>query len=499
MASKGKKPVQPDEESLKFDFVRRFKANPFLFIGTLFILVIVVVAFVFVPAFVPEAQGGGRELVFGAYNKTPIRYVAGNYFSQAYGMASNSSRAQGNSGDYFIELQNMRQAFEDTVVHTGILYEMERAGYTVPTETVNDAVAKLFLDENGIFSASRYNSLDDTEKKTLWRRQQESLIKEHYISDLSNLRVSSKETSFIASMAKPQRTIDMAVYSLTSYPESEILAFIQANPDVFRVTHLSRITVESSEAEAGRILTAIQEGAAFEDQARLYSKDSYATNGGDMGIKMAFELESEVLEVNEREALAGLEKGAFSNIFKVSSGWAFFRAEESPSPVDTSVSANIDKIRYYMQDRERGHIEEYLVAQAEEFIALCAEIGFDEALLQNGLEKRSIGPLPLNYGNVDLFPSLSYFATDLTNADTNENFWVAAFFTPLFTASQPLVIGDNIIVFYPREETDEVDTELIENYYPTYYLSYIMDRSIHSHFMNSKKLEDNFYNIYFGN
>jgi hypothetical protein len=498
MASKGKKPVQPDNESLKFDFIRRFKANPFLFIGTLFILVIVVVAFVFLPALVPEAQGGG-ELRFGSYNKTPIRYVAGNYFSQANASASNYRRTQGDSGDYFVELQNMRQAFEETVVHIAILDEMKRVGYIAPTETVDKAVAELFVDENGRFSASRYNSLDTTEKKTLWRRQEENIIKEHYISDMANLRVSSKETSFISSMAKPERTIDIAVYSLDSYPDSEILTFAQTNPDIFRTTHLFRITIESSEAEAMQVLASIQEGAAFEDQARLHSKDSYAQSGGDMGIKMAFELESEVPEVEMREALARLGKGALSDIFSVSSGWAFFRAEEDPAPVDTSVAANMDKIRYYIQDRERGRVEDYLIAQADEFIASCAEIGFDEALLQTGLEKLSIGPLPLNYGNVDLFPALSYFTTALADADSNDIFWRAAFFTPLLTASQPLVIGDNILVLYPREETDEVETEMIENYYPTYYLSYLMDRSIRSHFINSEKLEDNFYNTYFGN
>jgi hypothetical protein len=218
-----------------------------------------------------------------------------------------------------------------------------------------------------------------------------------------------------------------------------------------------------------------------------------------MGIKMAFELESEVPEAEEREALVRLEKGALSDIFNVSSGWTFFRAEESPSPVDISVAANVDKIRYYIQDRERGRVEDYLIAQADELVASSAEIGFDEALLQKSLEKRSIGPLPLNYGNVDLFPALSYFATDLADADSNDTFWRAAFFTPLLTASQPLVIGNNVLVLYPREETDEVETEMIENYYPTYYLSYLMDRSIRSHFINNEKLEDNFYNIYFGN
>ncbi|MDR2096864.1 MAG: peptidylprolyl isomerase [Treponema sp.] len=499
MASKGKKPVQPDDESLKFDFIRRFKANPFLFIGTLFILVIVIVAFVFVPAFVPEAQTGGRELVFGMYNKTPIRYVPGNVFSQAYSAASNTRRPQGDSGDYFIDLQNMRQAFEETVVHIAVLDEMKRAGYTVPAETVDEAVAELFLDANGRFSASRYNSLDNTEKKALWRSREEGIIKERYMSDMINLRVSSKETSFISSMAKPQRTVDMAAYSFSSYPESEIQAFARNNPDIFRITHLFRITVESSEAEAREVLTAVQEGAVFEDQARLHSKDAYKDSGGDMGVKMFFELESEVPDAEARDALVRLEKGALSDIFKVTSGWAFFRAEENPSPVDTSVAANMDKIRYYMQDRERGLIEDYLIARADELVALCADIGFDEALLQKGIEKRSIGPLPLNYGNVDLFPSLSYFATDLTDAETNENFWQAAFFTPMLTASQPLVIGNSIFVLYPREETYEVETGMIESYYPTAYLGYLMDRSIRSHFINSNKLEDKFYDTYFGN
>ena len=56
MASKEKRtPVREKSDS---ELVRRFKSNHFIFIGTIVILVIVIVAFVFVPAITPGQRFG---------------------------------------------------------------------------------------------------------------------------------------------------------------------------------------------------------------------------------------------------------------------------------------------------------------------------------------------------------------------------------------------------------------------------------------------------------
>ncbi|HRZ89265.1 MAG TPA: hypothetical protein P5117_07250, partial [Spirochaetia bacterium] len=70
-AAEGRKPAKEKPASNR---------NTFVYIGTIVILVIVVVAFVFVPSFGgPSADG--RLPDFGSYAGTPIRYEQGGYMA----------------------------------------------------------------------------------------------------------------------------------------------------------------------------------------------------------------------------------------------------------------------------------------------------------------------------------------------------------------------------------------------------------------------------------
>ncbi|MDR3138853.1 MAG: peptidylprolyl isomerase [Treponema sp.] len=509
MALKEKKQPVREDNSIRNEFIHRFKTSPFIFIGTIVILVIVIVAFVFVPAIVPSAGGLNVNLRFGAYDKTPINYVPNGYFAQ---VRENIARYRQNSVDnnnyQYLLYQIWREAFEETVIHTGILGEVKKAGYTPPAETVDREVAQLpEFFEDGRFSISRYRSLDNTTRMALWRQVQDSIVKERYTNDITNLRISSLEKDFIGSLALPKRSFDMAAFSFSDYPETEVTAFAEGNASLFRVTHFSVITIGSSEADAQKILDSIKDGTTtFEDAAHTHSLDSYAERGGDMGIKMAFELSTEIPEAEQREGVIQTAKGAYSPIVKVPLGWAFFRAEEASYPADTADSALLEKIRGYMLNFERGRIEDWLINEAQGLIALIKETDFDSALLEKQREKRSFGPLALNYGGnnlyyngYSLFTALASFSvSELSYADTNENFWQEAFFTPLNAPSNPLVLGDSVAVLYPKEEIteDESAVDTIKTMYSSYWLSYISNRRLRSYFLENDKLEDQFYEAF---
>jgi hypothetical protein len=301
----------------------------------------------------------------------------------------------------------------------------------------------------------------------------------------------------------------MVAFPLSSYPYTEVTAYAAANPDLFRVTHLSKITINSSEREAQQVFASIQdETITFEDAAKTHSQDSYAEKGGDMGLKLAYELSSEIPDTQERAALIALSKGAYSSVIKVPSGWAFFRVEEDTYPVNTEDPALFEKIRAYITEFERGRMEDWLINQAQEFIAAANESDFDleantspfdTAAAAKGLTKESFGPLPLNYGGTDLFTTLASLSVPgLASAGSNENFWRTAFFTALNTSSEPLVIGDNVVVLYPREETGKEESELesIKSMYTSYWLSYKTEQSVRSYFLSSDKLEDRFMNVF---
>jgi hypothetical protein len=500
MAFRSKKQPVQNDKSGQSEFIRRIKANPFVFTGTIVILVIVVVAFVLVPALPNMGTGGGTDLSFGSYNKIPIAFVPGNYFSQVYQELAKNQRTD----DISAQLRIWRDAFEQTVAHTGILEEMKEARYTPPAETVDMRVAQLpMFQENGRFSAARYDRLDGSTRLSLWRQMQEDMTEQLYRSDIRSLGTPAAEASFVASMISPRRSFDMTVFSVDDYPDSEVLSYAEANPSLFRITHFSRISI-SSERDARQILAQIRDGViTFEDAARNNSKDSYAEQGGDMGVKMVWELAAEVPGMEE--SLVNLTKGEMSGVTALSSDWVFFRAEEDPLAANMEDPANREKFRSYLLQNERGRMEDWAIARADEFIASLeggsADAGdsFIDALVEQGLPRRHFGPLPINYGDVELFTSLSSFGvTELAGGASNENFWQTAFSTPLNTPSRPIVLGGNVLVLFPLEEIpgDDQTREGIESAYTTYWMSIVTDRSIHGFFLNNGKLEDRFIESY---
>jgi hypothetical protein len=496
------------------ELARRFKSNPVLFIGTFVVLVIVIVAFVLVPAIVP-GEGRNVDLIFGYYDKIPVSYVPGNYFAEYRDMAARYRQNSMNSeNSSYVNYQIWREAFEAAVIHTAMLQEMKRAGYTAPEKIVDRNVARLEqFQENGRFSPALYRQMDDNRRLTLWRQIQEETAKEHYRSDVLGLLTPSAEGAFIGKMAAVQRSFTMAVFSVDAYPEAEYTAYIQEHPELFRSVHLSMITVNSNEREARQILNTIKNGeTTFEDAARSFSKDGYVDRGGDMGIKMVYELIMDIPDEAAREQVVTMARDEYSDVIKIDSrdefgnvtktgsSWVFFHANAAIQEADASDPAVMEKVRSYVRNYERGRMEDWAVARAESFIARVNEIGFDDALAEQSIPRRSFGPVPLNYGSIDIFTTLlSQSVTELASADNDEMFWKAAFSTPVESASRPVVQGSNVLVLWVTEET-EIDAEAIESIvsiYNSYWLNYASQSSLQQHFLNSPKLEDNFLAIYF--
>jgi hypothetical protein len=511
MAVKGKKTPVHEKDSSNSEIIRRFKASPLLFIGTILILIIVIVAFVLVPAFGPGIGGGGNvDLTFGSYDKVPITYVPGNYFAQYYEQVF--QYYQNVYDPAYVQnagFQVWQEAFNGAAVHTAILQELKAAGYTVPVKTVDREVARQpQFQENGRFSSALYQRMSNNDRLTLWRQVQDEIATQYYFSEISGLLKPAAEGTFIGKMSSPQRSFDMVSFSVDDFPDSEYIAYAEANPDLFRSTHLSRISVNSSEKEALQILNSIKDGTStFEDAARTHSQDSYAEKGGDMGIKLAHELNQEIPEEADREKIIGLGRGEISDVIKHDANWVFFRVEEAAQGADISDAAILEKVRSYIRNFERGQMEDWAVSQAQNFIALATETGFDEAVNRRALEKRSFGPVAINYGDVDLFSSLRSFGVQqLSNSSADENFWKTAFSTPVNTMSEPLVqsglaLGQSsyVLVLLPTEEieAEESSVEGIASTFSEYWLSYITEQSLRAYFLNSAKMENRFIETYF--
>ena len=165
---------------------------------------------------------------------------------------------------------------------------------------------------------------------------------------------------------------------------------------------------------------------------------------------------------------------------------------------DTNDASHMEKIRFYIMDNLRGRAEDWLMAEAEKFIARAQAEGFEEAIAEGEVTRRSFGPIPVNYGNSVLFTSISASGVpELANAGTNDFFWNAAFSTPLNTFSRPLVIGDNVVVLLPLDEeaADENEIGVIESYYPSW-INEGLDSAYRSYFLNNEKLDDRFDEVF---
>jgi hypothetical protein len=147
---------------------------------------------------------------------------------------------------------------------------------------------------------------------------------------------------------------------------------------------------------------------------------------------------------------------------------------------------------------ERGLMDDWLLAEADTLIAEIQSKGFDSALYDRNIEKRSFGPLPINYGNVYLYPSVfSSNITELTMAGINDDFWQAAFSTPLLSPSRPLIVGDFVLVLYPTEETeaDESETGFLESFY-SYLVNQTITNNLGNYFFTNGKLEERFSEVF---
>jgi hypothetical protein len=149
-------------------------------------------------------------------------------------------------------------------------------------------------------------------------------------------------------------------------------------------------------------------------------------------------------------------------------------------------------------------MEDWAIAQANEFINEAKISGFDDAALYRNLTKSFFGPLPVNFGGVELFTSLESFdissidPQDVHDLSGNENFWRIAFSTPLNTPSEPLVQRNNVIVLFPVEQldADESTSEYITSVYSPW-VNNILERSLPYYFLDNSRMDDKFWDTYF--
>ena len=126
------------KKKLETEVEKKRQMHPFLYAGSVILLVIIVVTFVGAP--VISGSAGRGNLNFGTYRGKPINYYPGNYLARQRELIAEGVRQQeGEQGDLSSQILRIwRTAFERTLLHTALLMAAEESGVWVSTDKVDE-------------------------------------------------------------------------------------------------------------------------------------------------------------------------------------------------------------------------------------------------------------------------------------------------------------------------------------------------------------------------
>ena len=486
------------------DSEKRRQSHPLTYIFSLLILVIIVVTFVGYPVVRNFSAPG--TLVFGSYNGQDISYTPGNYFSQEKDIiAQNLQSQQNNMSPQVLAYQVWRAAFQQTAIHVAIMQAAQASGLHVTQAKIDDTLTKTGpYIVNGKFSADQYNQTSSSQKFQTRQLFKQELIDQQFRSDvIQNAKESTQAVDFLKAMASPERKFRYVAFSLSDFPEQEVVAYGKENAKLFREIKLSRITIKSSANDANTIHKQLTENPArFQEIAKNQSKDAFADKGGEMGWKTYYSLKPDFENQSDLDKLFGMSKGAISPVIRSNFGWTIYRIDEPVKQPDFTDKQTIKTVRDYMNQYDRSKVEDYLVGLGNKFRDDALKSDFAAASSQHSLKIHETDYFPINYGN-------SFFLTQiktkdgngaLSNASYKADFLQEIFTLKLDAISKPIILDQDIVVIQPQDQRQapkQMD-QLLGIYYPQIVRQFAQ-ADLTNEILSSKHLVDNFQQVFFKN
>jgi peptidyl-prolyl cis-trans isomerase D len=479
---------------------KRKTRHPFIFVGTVILLIVVVVTFVASP--IARSITGASHVVFGTYEGREIAFEnnSGNDFAKEIKNAESALQSSAESQDSESFLYSVWfQAYQQTSMNTAIDVELQKAGTAVSDDSVDTAVLQLpQFSSNGKFSERLYNAATPSEKSNAKKAVREELLRNIWRYDIiTGMKTPDAEKTFVASMGMSQRSFQFAPFVFTTYPAAEVKKYAAANESKFRKIKVSRIYVKTSESEAKELLKKITDkSSTFEDLAKTYSSDSYASSGGDMGWRYAYDLESDFDNKEQVQDIMALKAGELSSVIKGTYGWMFFRCTSEAVNADLADSATLDEIKSFILRYEKGKIEDYFNEAAGKLARRSGEIGFAAAAKEAGVTVSTTAYFPINLQSAIPTDTVKTVpdSDELTLAISSEDFFYRGFALGKNQASPPIVLDDRILVLYlqgERQAPAETAKNLADLADSVAYQSYTRS-DLNQELTNPSKLKDNF-------
>lgn len=482
--------------------------KPLLYIGSVLIFILAAVAFVFVPA---KAGGGqnGAYPVFGKYDGKPIELKPGTDFATAVNNYSNFYRNQGVNLDEQNSFYLYNMAFNAAIVTTTAREAEKSVGYKPSKKSVSRNLLRYYSDETGKYSSKIYSMYSDNQKEELRKNVEKDLVVSRFNDDifgsetevggkkLYGIKSSDAEIAFLKKMGEDKRAFNIVSFSKSSYPESEIKSFAEGNKELFDKFDISAITI-SDEATAKKVQKQLAGGEiSFDDAvAEEYSEKNYTDAKGKVTAAHRYQVKGILADESSLSAIESLSDGAFSDVVKTASGWTVFRKDGKTAGTDFETPDGLDVAKRYITSNESGRIEDYFVAKAKDYIASAAVAG-EGAELPEGAESFTTKPFPLNYGSTTIAGKLPTDVAPLAGADRNENFWEKAFKLKAGEYSEPLVIGNYVVVLRIAEAAEDAEEKGLSDDALRSEIANYDSSSAQSVMTGSKKVENNVLQAYF--
>jgi parvulin-like peptidyl-prolyl isomerase len=485
---------------------KRHESHPLIYGFTIVVLVVIVVTFVLAGPGGPLGRGGfgpGGTIVFGTYEGHDVAYYPGGYFAQQRDRLAAQIRQNSNQNTEAMAQAVWYQAFQETALHVALLVMGQRAGLQVSDTAVDKALLSYpgYLDENGKFSEEKYNAATAQDKAATRKLYQENLIASQIATDvLTGVETGSKESSFIVSLVKPERSFQFVSFPFSGFPQAEVKKYGEANASLFRKIKVSRILIKSSETEADQIRQKIvDKTSTFEELAKTYSKDAYADKGGDMGWRYAYDLQADFESKDTANQIFSLKTGEVSSVLKGTFGWMIYRCDAQAIDPDFSNPSVLDDVKAYLTKYGKGKIEDYFNGRAARLSRRAGEVGFEKAASEVRLTVERTDFFPVNFQNVFSFAPLQAIPDTATptNAVYSEDFFYRAFSLGKDQASSPIILDDQILVLKLLGERQMPDsTVALLGGWIDYMAGQSAQVDLTSSLMAPGKLKDNFMEVF---
>lgn len=434
-------------------------------IGGIIILLFAAFVFVLVPALAGQSDASSLP-EYGSYNGVPIKFEEGTEFYQLANQAVQRMQQQGYDfnqeySSFYYSLA-FTQAFNQVVGPMALRDMTASTGFIVPETWLERALIERYYNEAGNYSQAAYNATPDKQKRENQEQTTKELEAQRSYEDLFGtfatlgkaklygLKASSAEIEFIRKMGEDLHGFEYVAFDMRQYPDEKTKEFAEANKDKFAKYDLTVITLDD-EAKAKDVIKRLSNSEiTFDDAVTSYSTKILGNSDtGKVTQNRRHQIAEQFKDEAALEKVLALSSGATSEAVELNNGWAIFRCDGEAVPSDTEDTDELRAVNSYIFSHEKGLVEDYYNAIANDFIAAAATSNFDEACAKFEKTKGTIAPFALNYNNTTLVGRSSLGDTaDLSGATTNENFLKSAFSLKQGELSAPLVLSssNNIVV-----------------------------------------------------